>query len=182
MKMQVAIRFMAEVNQQSINALMSIIEAKMREGAKEIKILLTSPGGSVFHGISAYNYLKGIPVKVETHNFGAIDSISAIIYCAGSKRLCVKNARFLIHGVAWGVGGAARFEEKQLKEQIKGMEIDRENIAKIIAENCNKTQKDIEDAMYEGTTLNPEQAKQFGLVHEINDILLPEGVEIIGIG
>lgn len=182
MEKQVAIRFLAEVNQQSINVLISLIEAKIREGVKNFKILISSPGGTVFHGISAFNFLKGIPVKIETYNFGTIDSIATVVYCAGSKRFCVPNARFLIHGIGWNPPAGVRFEEKQLKEQLKSLEIDRENVAKIIAENCKKTQAEIEKTMFEGTTLNPEQAKQFGLVHEISEIILPKGVEIIGIG
>ncbi len=63
----------------------------MKKGVNEFKILISSPGGSVQHGLSAYNYLKGIPAKITTHNFGIVDSI-AMLSCyivAGQKRLCV---------------------------------------------------------------------------------------------
>lgn len=179
-KKKVAIRFFAEVNQQSVNTLITVIESKLRENFDNFKILISSPGGTVFHGISAYNFLKGIPAKIETYNFGSADSIATVIFCAGSKRFCVPNARFLIHGIGWSPSG--RFEEKQLNEQIKGMAVDRENIAKIIAENCNKKQKEVEKIMFKGTTFNPEKAKNFGLVHEIKNELLLQGEEIIGIG
>lgn len=36
--------------------------------------------------------------------------------------------------------------------------------------------------MLEGTTFNPNQAKEFGLVDTISEILLPKNTEIIGIG
>lgn len=182
MKKQVVIRFMAEVNQQSVNALMSCIEAKLREGIKNFKILISSSGGSVFHGISAYNFLKGIPAKVETHNFGSVDSIATVIFCAGSKRSCVPDARFLIHGVGLTLAGPTMLEAKRIREHLAGLEIDSKNIAKIIAKNCNKTQKKIEKIMFAGKTLNPKEAKQFDLVDEISNILLPEKAEIIGIG
>jgi ATP-dependent protease ClpP protease subunit len=181
MEKEIVIRFMADVKKESIDALFHAIDIKLKEGIKKFKILISSPGGTVFHGISAYNFLKGIPAEIETYNFGTVDSIATVIYCAGSKRFCVPNARFLIHGVGWGTNGPARFEEKQLKEQIKGLEIDRENIARIIAENCNKKPEEVEKMMYDGTTLNPEQAKEFGLVHDIKEIKLLENVEIIAI-
>lgn len=170
---------MAEVNQQSVSSLISFMESKIQQGANKFRILISSPGGQVFYGISAYNFLKGLNLDLETFNFGSVDSIATVIYCSGSKRLCVPNARFLLHGVAWG--GQGNFEEKQLKEYLKGLEIDRENIAKIIAQNCNKTQDEIEKAMFDGTTFNPQQAKEFGLVHEISENLLPPGSEIFGI-
>lgn len=182
MNNKVVIRFMAEVNQQSTHSLINTVEAQLAGGAKKIKILISSLGGSVFHGISAYNFLKGIPAEVETHNFGSVDSIATVIFCAGTKRYCVPNARFLIHSVGWGSQSPVRFEEKQINELLNGLKIDRENIAKIVAENCKKTQKQIEDVMFEGTTLSPQEAKDFGLVHEVSKILTDQTTQIVGIG
>jgi len=175
------IRFMAGVNQQSINNLIGNIESRLGSFEK-IRLLLSSPGGEVFWGISAYNFLRGIGKEIETFNFGSVDSIASVIYCAGSERLCVPNARFLIHSLIFMGSGNFSFEEKQLKERLKSLEIDRENIAKIIAANCKKEQNEIEKAMLEGTTFNPQQAKDFGLVHKIDENLLPGSYELVGIG
>jgi len=178
----VAIRLLAEINQQSVSVLVNSVETKLKEGVKIFRILLSSPGGTVFHGIAAYNFLKGVPAKIITHNFGTVDSIAAVIYCSGTERLSVPNARFLIHGIGWNPPPGIRFEEKQLKEQLKSLEIDRENIAKIIAGHCKKEVAEVEKLMFDGTTFNPIQAKEFGLVHEITEVLIPQGTEIIGIG
>lgn len=174
------IRFMAGINQQSVSDLIGHIESRLQNFGK-IRVLISSPGGEVFWGISAYNFLKGIGKEIETFNFGSVDSIASVIYCAGKKRFCVPNARFLIHSVSFMGSGNFSFEEKHLKEQLKSLGIDRENIAKIIATNCAKEQKEVEKTMLEGTTFNTEQAKEFGLVHEIEKNLLPESHELIGI-
>jgi ATP-dependent Clp protease protease subunit len=176
------IRFLAEVNQQSANVLIGVVEDLIRKGTKNILLLISSPGGSVFHGVSIYNFLKRAPINIETCNFGSVDSIASVIYCAGEKRYCVPNARFLIHSISFNIQGNVSFEEKKLNEIIKGLKLDRENISKIIAENCQKEQEDIEKIMFEGTTYNPEEAKSFGLVNEIKEKLFEEGEEIIGIG
>lgn len=165
------IRFLAEVNQQSANALIGVVENLIRNKTKNILLLISSPGGSVFHGVSVYNFLKRAPVNIETCNFGSVDSIASVIYCAGSKRYCVPNARFLIHSISFNIQGNASFDEKKLNEVISSLKIDRENIAKII-----------EKIMFEGKTYNPEEAKSFGLVTEIKEKLFEEGEEIIGIG
>ncbi len=52
------------------------------------------------------------------------------------------------------------------------MRIDIENIAKVIADNTNKNVEEIKEAMYKRTTLSPEEAKEWGLVHEIESKLL----------
>lgn len=75
MNKQTVIRFMVEVNQQSSNALITVVENELKKGVDKFKILISSPGGTVFHGISIYNFLKGIPAIVETHNFGTIDTL-----------------------------------------------------------------------------------------------------------
>ncbi len=179
---EIAIRLVAEINQQSTHALMNIVENNLNQGFTKFKILLSSPGGSVQHGITVYNFLKGIPASVDTYNIGSIDSIAAVIYCAGSKRFSVPNGRFLIHSVTWGAKAPIVLEEKQLKEIESGLKIDRENIAQIVASNCSKTQSEIEKIMLDGKMFSPQEAKEFGLVNEISEIIIDKGVPIIGIG
>jgi ATP-dependent protease ClpP protease subunit len=177
----VVIKFFAPVIDVTVNALMNAVEQKMKQGAKEFTIAISSPGGSVFHGLSAYNYLKGLPVEITTHNFGSVDSIGIVLYCSGSKRLSVPQARFLLHAVSAQFRGEQSLEEKQLEERLKGLAIDIENIAKVIAANTNKTEADIVSAMHERTTLNPEEAKSWRLVHGIKSELFEAGSEVISI-
>lgn len=180
-KNTIYINFMAPVEGNTVAMLINTIRERLAQGVKNFVILISSPGGSVFHGISAYNFLKGVPAEIKTHNYGSVDSIAAILFCAGTKRYCVPNARFLLHGIGFNVTAPVRFEEKQVDERLKSLQIDRENISKIIAENCNKTTKEVEDDMFQGTVLNPAQAKDYGLVHEIKSQLFEEGAEVINI-
>lgn len=175
------IRFFAPVIDATVNALMSSVDQKMKQGLKDFIILISSPGGSVIHGLSAYNYLKGLPASITTHNFGSVDSIGIVLYCAGSKRLSVPQARFLFHGVSAQFRGEQNLDEKLLEERLKGLRIDMENIAKVIAANTGKSAKDVTEAMFERITLNPEEAQSWGLVHEINSRLFEEGSEVIAI-
>ncbi len=177
----VVIRFFAPVIDATVNALMNAVDQKMKQGIKEFIILISSPGGSVIHGMSAYNYLKGLPASVTTHNFGSVDSIGIVLYCAGSKRLSVPQARFLFHGVNVQFQGQQNLDEKLLEERLKGLRIDMENIAKVIAANTGKSARDATDAMFERITLNPEEARSWGLVHEIQSELFEAGSEVIAI-
>jgi len=176
----IVIKFFAPVIDVTINALMQAIDQKMKQGVSQFTILISSPGGSVFHGLSAYNYLKGLPVAITTHNFGSVDSIGVVLFCGGKKRLSVPQARFLLHGVSAGFRNE-RLEEKQLEERLKKLRIDIENIAKVIATNTRKTVKDVTNAMLERTTLNPDEAKVWGLVHEIKSELFGVGCEVMSI-
>jgi ATP-dependent protease ClpP protease subunit len=177
----VVVKFFAPVIDVTINAFMNAIDQKMKQGITSFIILISSPGGSVFHGLSAYNYLKGLPAIITTHNFGSVDSIGVVLYCGGSKRLSVPQARFLLHGVSISFEQKMSLEEKQLEEKLKGLRIDIENIAKVIAANTGKNVKEVTDAMLERTTLNPKEAQSWGLVHEIKSELFEVGNEVISI-
>ena len=177
----VVIRFFAPVIDVTVNALMSAVDQKMKQGTDQFIILVSSPGGSVIHGLSAYNYLKGLPAAITTHNFGSVDSIGIVLYCAGSRRLSVPQARFLFHGVNVQFRGDQNLEEKVLEERLKGLRVDMENIARVIAANTGRDAKDVTDAMIEGRMLNPEEAKTWGLVHEIKSELFEGGSEVIAI-
>jgi len=177
----VVIKFFAPVLDVTISALMNAIDEKIKHGVTNFIILISSPGGSVFHGLSAYNYLKGLPATITTHNFGSVDSIGIVLYCGGSKRLSVPQARFLLHGVSANFRQNERLEEKQLEERLKGLRIDIENIAKVIAANTGKSVEDVTDAMLERTTLNPKEAQSWGLVHEIKSELFEARSEVISI-
>ena len=177
-----AIKFFAPVNEKSANALMSVLDQAVNQGVKDITLLISTPGGSVFHGISIYNYLRGLPLdRLVTHNFGSVDSIGVVMYCAGRERYSSPQARFLLHGVTLNFQGSLSLEEPQLEEKLKGLKIDIENIAKVISENVEKDVDVVTETMIQRTTLNPEQPKEWGLVHKIQTELFPAGTQVVSI-
>ena len=180
---EVYIQFMAGVNPQTSSVLVQNINDFVRQGFEKIHLLISTPGGSVFHGLSIYNMLKGLPVEVITYNFGSVDSIGVILFCAGRERYSVPNARFLIHEVSFTIQGQAglSFDEYMLHEHLKNLKIDKSNIAKVIASTIGKTEKDILKMINERTTLSPEQAKEIALVTDIKTELIPKGATVITI-
>ncbi len=175
------IKFFAPVINPTINALMNALDQKLRVGQRSFILLISSPGGDVFHGLTMYNYLKGIPADITTHNFGSVDSIGVVLYCGGSHRFSVPTARFLLHGVSAQFPQPISLEEQQLEERLKGLRIDLQNIAKVIAATTGKHQDEVVQAMLDRTALNPEEARAWGLVHEIKAELFPPGAEVISI-
>jgi ATP-dependent Clp endopeptidase proteolytic subunit ClpP len=176
------IRFMANVNPQTVDQLFKLVDSKVRDKFDKIHLMLSTPGGTVFHGLSLYNFLRGAPIEVETYNFGSVDSIGVVIFCAGKRRYSVPHARFLIHGVRFNINGSASFDEKQIEEHLKGLKLDQQNIARVIADTTGKPTHKIEEDMNNRTTLNPSEAKDYGLVHEIKSGLFPANADFSVIG
>jgi len=55
------------------------------------------------------------------------------------------------------------------------------NIARVIADTAKKDKDKVIQDMLNRTTLYPEQAIEYGLVHEIKSELFPPGSELISI-
>lgn len=176
------IRFMAPVDARTTSSLFQIFDQSLKQKVERLHLMLSSPGGTVFHGLSIYNFLKGAPVEIYTYNFGIVDSIGVVIFCAGSKRFSVPHARFLIHGVQANFVGNQSLDEKDLEERLKGLQVDYKNIARVIADTAQKpTDKVLED-MNNRTTLNPQEARDYGLVHEVKSALFPIDADLHVIG
>jgi ATP-dependent Clp protease protease subunit len=176
------IRFMAGVNPNTADALLKTLDQKLKDKFERIHLMISSPGGMVFHGLSIYNFLRGAPVEVYTYNFGSVDSIGVVIFCSGDRRFSVPHARFLIHGVSAQFAGNQSLDEKGLEERLKGLQIDYMNISRVIADTCQKTAEKVQEDMNNRTTLNPEEAKHYGLVHEIKSELFPIDADLSVIG
>ena len=175
------IKFFAPVSEATIQKLMTAIDEKVAAGASRLTLLIATTGGSVFHGMAVYNYLKGLPLHITTHNFGSVDSIGVPMYCSGALRLCVPQARFLLHPITMNFSAGAVYEEMQLMEKLKSMRVDSDNFAAVVAANTQRTPRQILSAMRERVSLDPEDARGWGLVHEIRQELFPAGSEVISI-
>ena len=55
------------------------------------------------------------------------------------------------------------------------------NIASVISQATGKTTEIVTADMTRGLTMTADEAKDYGLVHEISTQLVPAGVEVIGI-
>lgn len=180
MEHKITIRFMANVDHQSVKALIDTVTSELSKGNNNFRILISSPGGYVDPGLSAFNFLRGIPAKIETVNFGSVDSISTVLFCAGTQRISVPNARFLIHDIfRITPQQPVNLSETQLIEWLEGLRIDRKNIAKVIAQTCKKPVEEIESVMKGGKIFNPIEAQRFGLVTEIKQEFLQKGEAVI---
>jgi ATP-dependent protease ClpP protease subunit len=176
------IRFMAPVVPQTAAALMNAIDTKIAEGVKRLHLLISCPGGSVFHGLSIYNFLRGAPIEVFTYNFGSVDSIGVVIFCAGSKRFSVPHARFLIHGITASIDAGTSLDERALEEVLKGIKIDYENIARVISDTTGQKIAKVMADMNDRTTLSPHESVAYGLVHSEISALFPAGADLYVVG
>jgi ATP-dependent protease ClpP protease subunit len=131
------INYFDEITDGKVRGLMALcadILAKVKPTPSTFYFAISSPSGGVAAGITFYNFLRALPVKIVMHNTGSIDSIATVIFLAASERYACSHSRFLFHGVATGAfPPGTRLNRFQMREFLSGLEQDEGRIKELIA-------------------------------------------------
>lgn len=161
------VSFCAEVNPTTTEILLGVFAQLVGQGHREIHLLLSAGGGSVMHGIAAYNVLRGLPINLITHNVGNVDSIGTVIFLAGEQRYACPQTTFMPHGVAFGTIGPAQFFERNLQERLASLRADQARIAVIYRDRAGIALDVAEQYFLGETNVNAADAVTRGIVHEV---------------
>ena len=135
-------------------------------GMTKLRFHISSIGGDVDSALRLYDFLKALPVEIEMIGFGQVDSAANIIFLAGTKRIAVRNCRFLLHqGTFNGHQGSVPLVMHEEAMRLFN-ELHRRHV-EIIAKETGKNKTDIEKLLKEGKILNTTEAKEIGIVHEV---------------
>src|SRR5690348_17973220 len=111
------VTFMGPIEDAPVSQLIQILENIInQEKIDHLYLAITTPGGGVNAGIVLYHYIKGLPIKVTTHNIGQVDSIGNMVFLAGEERIASQATSFLLHGVTMRVNGPTQLSKSQLSE------------------------------------------------------------------
>ena len=176
----VYISFSSEVSPHTTEALLAVCADQVNKDVSTVNLLLSTPGGSVLHGINIYNVLRGMPFNLITHNVGSVNSIGNVVFLAGEKRYVVPNGTFMFHGVGFDIRQPMRLEEKLLRERLDSIESDQSKIAAIINDRASFADKEeVASLFLQAATKDPEYARAHGLVHEVREVSIPRGAPVI---
>lgn len=92
----------AEVNAQQVSELILTLDEinNFYPALKEIKLYISSFGGSMESGYLAYQAIKASAIPVETINAGITGSAATLLYCGAKKRHTFPDATFIMHPAA----------------------------------------------------------------------------------
>lgn len=122
----------------------------------QIKVIINSPGGSVFGGLGIFNALKSHKAEITTENIGLAASIASVIMMAGDNSFQHEQSMTMIHR-AWGVvigNGAELRDTAAILDKIDGQ---------LISIYAGKTKLDpvvIESMMEKETWLTAAEAQE----------------------
>ena len=132
---------------------------------KDIKLYITSPGGSVYDGLAIIDTMNYIEPDVQTIGIGLQASMGAMLLSCGAKgkRFALPNARVMIHQPSSGTQGKITDQEIMLKEGI----FLKKRLAEILAKNTGKKVDQIIKDMDRDNWMSADDAKDYGIIDEV---------------
>ncbi|MBC7458063.1 MAG: ATP-dependent Clp protease proteolytic subunit [Bdellovibrionaceae bacterium] len=137
---------------------------------KDIQLYINSPGGSVSAGMAIYDIMQFVKCDIATYCLGMAASMGSLLLTAGTKgkRYSMPNSRIMIHQPllsGGGLSGQVTDIEIHAKELIKT----KEKLTNIYVKHTGQPYEKLYSAMERDNYMDPQQAKDFGLIDHIID-------------
>ena len=143
---------------------------------KDISFYINSPGGVVTAGLAMYDTMQYVRPDISTVCIGQAASAGSLLLMAGAagKRYALPNAKVMVHQPSGGFQGQATDIEIHAKEILAT----RQRLNEIYARHTGQSIEVIEDAMERDRFMNPDEARDFGLLDAVVEQRpRPEGSE-----
>jgi len=134
---------------------------------KDISLYINSPGGVVTAGLAIYDTMQFIKPDVSTMCIGQAASMGALLLAGGAagKRLCLPNARVMIHQPLGGIQGQASDIAIHAEETIKI----RTRLNEILAHHTGQPVDVIAKDTDRDNFMNAEKALKYGIIDKVLD-------------
>ena len=133
--------------------------------AKDIKLYINTPGGSVTAGMAIYDTMQYVKPDVATICVGMAASMGAVLLASGAKgkRFVLPNSEVLLHQVMGGAEGQAIDVQIRAEHILRIRDRLNEIIAKHTGQTLDKIKKDTDRDYF----MNADQAKKYGIIDKI---------------
>jgi len=135
---------------------------------------ISSGGGDIIAAFGAFNEMKGLPLKITTHNSGAVDSASIMPFMVGERRTASPSSEFFFHQMRWNFASNINVPLYTISEATKWLGTYENLMAQYVADRSGQEKETILNMMREGTTILPELAKELGLIHDVCECSIPQ--------
>lgn len=169
-------RFDTPVNEKSVKMCIQKLSQWHRQNpGAPFEVVFSSPGGSIFDGMSLFDYIQTLREQghyITTGAAGMAASMAGILLQAGDHRWIGEQSWILIHRASFGAFGST-YEIEDEVEFIKRVE---ERIISIFTKRSNLTAKKIQSNWNrKDWWLSADESLEYGLVDEVRGALsVPE--------
>ncbi len=131
----------------------------------DISLYINSPGGEISAGWAIMDTMNYIKSPVSTIGMGMVASMASVLLAAGEKgkRFVLPNTEIMIHQPLGGFQGQAT----DMEIEVNQMQKVKTTLVHQMATFTGRKDKEVFAAMERNNWMDPDQAKEFGLVDEI---------------
>jgi ATP-dependent Clp protease protease subunit len=132
---------------------------------REIAMYINSPGGIVTSGLAIYDTMQYIRSPCSTVCIGQAASMGSLLLASGEKglRICLPNARVMVHQPSGGFRGQASDIERHAEDIIAT----KRRLNEIYVKHTGQAYERVEKTLDRDHFMTAEEARQFGIVDKV---------------
>jgi ATP-dependent Clp protease protease subunit len=132
---------------------------------REIAMYINSPGGIVTSGLAIYDTMQYIRSPVSTVCTGQAASMGSLLLAAGAPglRICLPNARVMVHQPSGGFRGQASDIERHAEDIIAT----KRRLNQIYVKHTGQPYERVEKTLDRDHFMTAEEAQAFGIVDRV---------------
>lgn len=141
---------------------------------REIAMYINSPGGYVTSGLAIYDTMQYVRSPISTVCLGLAASMGSLLLTAGEKglRICLPNARVMLHQPSGGYRGPASDIERHAEDILQT----KRRLNEIYVKHTGQPYETVERTLDRDFFMTSEEAKAWGIVDRVYEKReLPEG-------
>ncbi|MBS0385731.1 MAG: ATP-dependent Clp protease proteolytic subunit [Proteobacteria bacterium] len=132
---------------------------------REIAMYINSPGGYVTAGLAIYDTMQYIRSPISTVCMGLAASMGSLLLAAGEKglRICLPNARVMLHQPSGGFRGPASDIERHAEDILHT----KRRLNEIYVKHTGQPYDRVEKTLDRDHFMTAEEARAWGIVDKV---------------
>ncbi len=139
--------------------------------AREIALIIDSPGGELAEARTIYNLLRGTDATISARVVGDCASAATLLLLAADSREATRDATFVLHQVSItpniGAGEKGRWTARAHEKRVAELRAEDERLAQLYSTRTNKPIAAVREIMNAARPFGPEKAVERGLIHRV---------------
>ena len=154
------------------NACLQLIN---QQGIDEIMLVVSSTGGWNHPANWLVDFLRSLPIPVNTHALGEVRSIAVPVFLAGARRTADPKSRFVLHSMTWNFSQSQSYHA--IQESMERFEADIAHYVSVVTEATqNKLSAALITDILKGSAsamlVDSSRAIEVGMVHDLEELSL----------
>ena len=136
--------------------------------AKEIDVLINSPGGEINSGLAIYDVIQSSKTPIRIFCIGRAYSMAAVLFASGNHgRYMLPHSELMLHEPL--LGNHVRGNSSSIKSISDSLISTKIKLNQILSKHTGKSEEEVEKASSFDHYFDPEESIEFGLCDQIVD-------------